>query len=287
MVFILNVINLLFQKFRLILYTLWTLFKHEIPKNELCLRIDVVILVIEKDLEILPLCIEGIKINVIHNIENIYIVAPEIESIKQFCRSNNLVYVCENEVLGYSPDKINYFVHNNFNRSGWIFQQLVKLSGKVGTARYYLVIDSDHILLSPHSFITDDNLMIFYQSSEFHFQYYKMNRQLIGSYRNSLFSFVSHKMLFDKEEIHRLHSEIEKNHRNIFQWDEIIISNLDKKEMSCFSEFELYGNYISRKQKISFPWRQKSLRKDKFMAYNDLKKRYAKYWSVTFPSYLN
>ena len=69
--------------------------------------IDVVIPVVAKDLGTLPLCIEGVRRQVQHPIENIYLVAPDDERVKQFCREWGLVYVEETTVLGFGPKALN------------------------------------------------------------------------------------------------------------------------------------------------------------------------------------
>ena len=61
--------------------------------------IDVVIPCIEKDLQILPLCLQGIRKNIDNPVKDIYIVAPDTEMIRRFCSENDLVYVDEIIVL--------------------------------------------------------------------------------------------------------------------------------------------------------------------------------------------
>lgn len=282
-----KIIQFIFQKIRHLFYLIWVNFFSKSVKPNLLISIDIIIPIIEKDLVILPLCLEGLKNNVSHKIENIYIIAPDNKLIKEFTKTNNLIFIDENTVLGYSSKDINYTTTNGLNRSGWIFQQLLKLSGRVGTSKYYLVIDADHILLKPHVFITENNLMVFYQSSEYHIPYYKNINKLIKFYPTSLFSYVSHKMIFDKEELKKLHLKIEMASNKKLNWDEIILSSIDINENSCFSEFELYGNYLDKRNKILLPWRQKTLNKNILKNYNELQNIYSKYWSVTFPSYLN
>jgi hypothetical protein len=277
----------LIQKLRHLIYLIWCNFTSKSSNANLAIGIDVVIPIIEKDLEILPLCIAGLNANINNKIKDIYIVASNSDKIKEFAHTNNLIFVDESTVLGYSPKDINYITTDGLNRSGWIFQQLIKLSAQVGTSRYYLVIDSDHILLKPHTFINEENLLLFYQSSEFHYPYYKMNNKLINNYSTSIFSYVSHKMIFDKEEIKKLHFKIETCSKTSLNWDKIIIASLDTKESSCFSEFELFGNFVDKNKKLLRPWRQKALHKNKLTSYENLQKQYLEFWSVTFPSYLN
>ena len=99
--------------------------------------IDVVIPIIAKDLRILPLCLEGVRHCVANKICKIYIVAPDQKEIRTFCDEHKLEFVDECAVFGYSPKSLNLITAGGLDRSGWLFQQFVKLSGNVGTCRHY------------------------------------------------------------------------------------------------------------------------------------------------------
>lgn len=281
-----RILSVIIRRLNFLLYQIWAKFKSNSVEANSLISIDIIIPIIEKDIKVLPLCLEGLRKNVRNIINEIYIVAPKIDQITDFTKNNNLIFIDENSILGYSSKDINYLTINGLDRSGWIFQQLIKLSGKLGTSRYFLVIDADHILLKPHTFLTQENLMVFYKSSEFHFPYYKMNYKLLKVISVPFLSYVSHKMIFDKEDLIRLHRNIERCSHNKLNWDKIILSNLDVNESSCFSEFELYGSFVNSTKKIMLPWKQKALKRNKLTSFEDLKNHYSKYWSVTLPSYL-
>ncbi|MEG1728252.1 MAG: DUF6492 family protein [Bacteroidaceae bacterium] len=254
-----------------------------VPSRE---EIDVIIPVIEKDLLILPLCLEGIKHALVNRIKNIYIVAPNVHAILDFCATNHVLFIDEVSVLGYGPREINYKV-GDVDRSGWIFQQLLKLSGTMGDCEHFLVIDADNILIAPHTFFTSDHKYVFYQSKEFHAPYHQIAQQLIGALSIPLLSYVDHKMLFSKAILAKLKARItEKASQE--SWDKIILKNLDTNEMSSFSEYETYGMFVPKSQKRLLPWRNKTLRYDALLSYDELCDKYAKrYLSVTFPEYMN
>lgn len=259
----------------------WRSFPKLEPSEE---PIDVVIPIIEKDLNILPLCLEGIKRCVVHNIKDIYIIAPCKEEILIFCDKHNLRYIDENCVFGYSPRELNVITTSGINRSGWMFQQFIKLSGKIGTCRYYLCIDADHILIKPHVFLTKNGETVFYMSYENHQPYYDEIRRLLPGTDIAGLSFVAHKMLFDKEEIEKLHREISlKNDGK--PWQQAILDTIDRNTIAGFSEFETYGNFVTKK--ILMPWKQKRLPYSKLRDFNTLKRKYEKSrWSLTFPDYM-
>lgn len=273
----------LLRKLRLFVFNIWqkTSSTDDLPADD-C-EIDVVIAVIEKDMAALPLCIEGLRKNLAHTIKNIYLVAPANEKIENFAEQHGLIFTQENTVLGYTPASINYVLDSGFNRSGWIFQQLIKLSGKIGTCRHFLVIDADHILLKRHIFLSGGKT-IFYQSFDNNIPYYNNIKRLLGFYPVHWFSYVSHKMFFDKEQLQRLHEAIEK--RSQCSWDTAIIRNLKTSEHSDFSEFELYGHFMPSQKKIHLPWKELPLHIDKLSSLEILRQSYPGNRSVTFSSYL-
>lgn len=67
-------------------------------------------------------------------------------------KEHHLIFVDENEVLPITKKDINYICKDGRDRSGWLFQQLLKLAGNIGTCENFITIDSDHILLKPHTF---------------------------------------------------------------------------------------------------------------------------------------
>ena len=251
------------------------------------IEIDVIIAAIPKDLEILPLCLKGIRSCINHKIGNIYIISPEEQVIIDFCREKDVIYVNEKSVLGYTPRDLTAIFNKDLkSRKGWIFQQLLKLSGKVGTSDYYLCIDADHVLIKPHTFITENGKHVFYQSSEYHSPYYKNLVKLMkGSLRLSPLSYVAHKMIFSRAEVQKLQKHLETIYKTY--WNKAIMINLDENEKAGFSEFELYGNFVEQNKKYSRPWKESILEYSKITNFEDLQLKYSsKFNSLTFPEWL-
>ena len=274
------------SQLRKIRYRLFAWCRHPrlVPAQE---PIDVVIPIIAKDLHILPLCLEGVRSQVSHPIQNIYIVAPSQPEIIQFCRERQLEFVDEQTVFGFSPSSLQLQVTlpdgRVKDRSGWLFQQLVKLSGRIGTCRHYLCIDADHVLIRPHVFLTEAGQTVFYMSYEEHQPYYDNIRRLMPELKLAALSFVDHKMLFDKEQLQTLHTALEQ--RTGQTWIEAIINSYDRRCEAGFSEFELYGNFVT--EKVLRPWLQKRLPYTKLADYDTLRRKYASSrWSLTFPDYM-
>jgi hypothetical protein len=274
------------RKLRYLLFS-WRRFPKLNPATE---PIDVVIPLVAKDLRIFPLCLEGIRHCVPHPVKDIYIVAPPQQEVIDFCKDNGLVFVDESSVFGFNPKEINLQIPRSdgtlWNRSGWFFQQLLKLSGKVGTCRYYLCIDADHILIRPHVFLTDDRKTVFYMTYEDHQPIKDWLQRLMPDMPLASLSYVDHKMLFDKEQLEVLHEEITRRWGK--PWLEALIDSYDRtlSTPSAFSEFELYGNFV--KEKVLRPWLQKRLSYKKLADYETLCRQWSgSRWSLTFPDYMN
>lgn len=272
---------------RQIICKMWELLTPRVLEPS-AIPIDVVIPIIRKDLDILPLCLEGVRRQVCQHIQDIYVVAPDDGDIKAFCEREHLVFVDETTILQLAPQELGLIATrrdgSKIDRSGWLFQQLVKLSGNIGTCDYYLTIDADHILLQPHVFLTSDGQTVCYMSDECNTAYYKNIRRLTKHHYGSLLSYVDHKMLFSKQELARLRAMITQKNGGK-EWKSAILDAYDRGETSGFSEFELYGDFIRRK--IKQPWRHLKLGYGSLADYEELAARYAgKYHCITFPCYL-
>jgi hypothetical protein len=274
------------SQLRKIRYRLFA-WRHFPPLKASQQEIDVVIPIVAKDLHILPLCLEGVRQQVAHPIKDIYIVAPAEQEIISFCEANRLRFVDETSVLGFSPKELNIVITNpdgtTRNRSGWLFQQLVKLSGRIGTCRHYLCIDADHVLIRPHVFLTEDDKTVFYMSYEEHQPYYDNIHKLIPEFPLDKLSYVDHKMLFDKEQLARLHETLSQLSGR--SWIETIIASYDRSSFAGFSEFEIYGNFVQ--DKVRRPWLQKRLSYRHMADYATLQRKWSgSRWSLTFPDYM-
>lgn len=284
-----KVYTFLFGTGRSIAYDVLSLLPSKMPKAG-TEPIDVVIPVIAKDMDILPLCLEGLRSNCNNRIGGIYLVAPALQEIMDFADANGLTFVDEGAVLGYGPRDIGFIDRSGNDRSGWIFQQLLKLSGNVGTNRYYVTIDADHILMRPHTFLTERNECVFYMSKEYYFPYYLTQQALTGQFPYQWLSYISHKMVFDKEQLQALHRQIETSHGGQSpreSWDRVIVDTLKATPLSSFSEFELYGHCYPATRKLRLPWRQTELRKSpkQQITCEELAALYPKALSITFPDY--
>lgn len=245
--------------------------------------IDVVIPAIEKDLGTLPYVIDGIRTKVKHRIGRIYVVSPPSLRIKRLCRKKSCTFVNEKKVLPIGKKNIVYR-SKKWERSGWLYQQLLKLgSSRIVRKRHYLVMDADTVLVSPHRFRIGAKT-VFYCRGWSQPEYYRTYRKLVGRKAPSPRSFVAHYMLFDKIKLGRLKRRIEARHGK--PWYRAILSSIDRTKQYGFSEFETYGNFLyaeNPRQTLLRSARNKSLRGSPARLSPAAIRRYArKYRSISF-----
>ncbi len=248
--------------------------------------LDIVIPTLGQDLELLGTSIKSTSL-LKHTIKNIFIIAPWSQKLSDFCRDHSCILIDESTVLPYTKDKLGYIV-NGKDRNGWLFQQLLKLnSDSFVQSENYLVLDSDTVIISPYSFISNGKF-IFQESTEWNAEYFKMFDRMFGYRAKNKLSFVCHMMIFNKSLLAELKRELcEKHHKS---WDATIVENIDHNQHSGFSEFETYGNWmhIHHRDKLrKVPFYNQSITRDKLIDISKIQMRYSKhYTSVSFHTYV-
>lgn len=204
--------------------------------------LDVVIPTTEKDLIVLEHCIDSIRRFLKHPLGNIYIVSPQNDIIKQIVNEKKCIFIGETNVIeNLSKEDIHYSV-NGIDRSGWLFQQLLKLSvDTFAKHEHILVMDSDTILVHPVKYLHKEKTIL--NTSDEHYEtYFTVYRNLMKENPISPKSFIAHGMLFSKQYLQEMKQFI--SQRNQKNWAEAILNNVDYSDPSGFSEYETYGNYL-------------------------------------------
>lgn len=127
-------------------------------------------------------------------------------------------------------------------RSSWIYQQLLKIFCHeiiYDICDNYLVIDSDTIVTRPIFF--DLSKFQYCIASENHYPYKEIFTKITNQ-KSKDFSFVYHHMMFNKKYLQELVNYVEKLHDKSFF--NTLLDNLNYFESSCFSEWDLYGNWM-------------------------------------------
>lgn len=206
--------------------------------------LDVVIPTTDKDLAVLEHCINSIRKFLKHPLGEIYIVSPPNDIIRRVANENKCIFIDETTVIkNFTKQNIHYSV-NGKDRSGWLFQQLLKLSvDTFAKNEHILVMDSDTLLVHPVKFLHKGKTIL--NTSDEHYEtYYDVYRNLMKEDPVSPKSFVAHGMLFSKQYLQEIKQFI--SQRNQKDWIEAIISNVVYSDSSGFSEYETYGNYLLR-----------------------------------------
>lgn len=212
--------------------------------------IDVVIPCVEKDLEILSLCIRSIR-QYCKNIRRIIVVSPSkfTDEAEWFGESN---FPFSMKEIALSLTKSEYaaksFLSRNDSRCGWYFQQLLKLYAPFvipDISANVLVVDADVVFLNDVSFQDESGAPLFNVGSEYHAPYFgHMNRLLPGLKKQfEQFSGISHWMLFQHSILEDLFQNVENRHGQEF-W-KVFCSCVDQKEIHAAgaSEYEIYFNF--------------------------------------------
>jgi hypothetical protein len=260
----------------------------------------------KKELEILPLCLEGILNGVDSGLKNLFIIAPnhEITEIKAVVPSE-VIIISDEEII---PSEISSYIFKNIpeHRQGWIKQQVLKiLSAYQINENGVLIIDADTVLLRPQKWLDLDGNQNLQISAEFHDVYQKNLEQFMklrNVSRNSSFeklgvSFVTHYQLMQPAVLKELfENQGDSIDKGILGW----LQTIDfTSTMSPISEWHTYGTFLANAHadKIRLTqWRNKSIPRNnnsvkfnlpyKKLTLNQLKLEFPKLNSVSFHHYL-
>lgn len=135
-------------------------------------------------------------------------------------------------------------------RTGWIFQQLIKLTAwrYIPTlSEVYLVWDSDTVVYRRLGF-TDASRRAFLlgKSYDLHPPYFRHIERMIPCMATRFLphSAICHHQVFCKRILEGMFSMVEGLHDGV-PFELVFLSMLDKNEKACCSEYELYANYIT------------------------------------------
>lgn len=207
--------------------------------------IDVVICAINKDYNILVHTIDSIRKYIRHPLGNIYIICPLSVKIKAICEQKKCVLVDENSVLTITKKDINFKVGET-DRSGWIFQQLLKWGADKFTENdNFLVTEADTVFCRPRVFMHNDRFIFPVSNYLCHIPYFRAINDLIGIKVLPLINLTSHHALYNKKMLQSLKNDIEKHCG--MKWYKAIIAKADRNEGSAVSDYESYGQYVLSK----------------------------------------
>jgi hypothetical protein len=248
--------------------------------------IDCLIVAAAKDTAVLGYTVDGLRRNHCHPHPRITIIGQDDASLQELASRLGVNFVSEGDVLPIAKSNIDYRV-NGIDRSGWLFQQLLKLGGdKIAKTEHYLVIDADTVLVRPQTFLRDGKPVLLH-SDEHHAPYFDVAATLLGHRTTNPLSHVAHMMLFSVDRVRKLRQHLEKRHGGT--WYDAIIANTRRDTGSGFSEFELYGQWCE----MTYPtdtiheyWHGRSLTHDQLRPLAELEQMFGTaHRAVSFHSY--
>lgn len=195
------------------------------------------------DLPMLPLVVDGIRQHVRHPIVGVTIVSASTPEVRAAVDALGACFVDEDAAIAIRRDDIDYFPEGT-DRRGWLFAQLLKLhADQITGSRFTLCCDADTVYVRPRVFLTPGGRQILEASPrEYHQPYFEAYARFTGLSPVNAVSYVAHQMLFDTRVLSALREHVARVHRMSFS--EAVLACVDREEMSAFSEFETYANFL-------------------------------------------
>jgi glycosyltransferase involved in cell wall biosynthesis len=248
--------------------------------------IDVIIPVDVKDLKTLPITLESVRENLNHPIASISIISQKLTQIERLAKSLQVEWIDEREIV---EQRKSYFdpVAYEFERSGWLYQQFLKLSvDKVGSAHHKFILDADNVFIGKQAFEQNGKILQPI-SRNYHASYFESYSRLMGKDPINHTSAICHFMMIKVDHLRELRIEIERKHN--CNWKDAIYGSIDLTDPSGFSEYELYGHYVQE----SFPseyqtiiYEMLDLPPGKLRELAKLKREYSEYRSIGFQQWM-
>lgn len=196
--------------------------------------------------------------------ENIYVITNKanFNSFEKFSQNSRLRFWDEDEIVdGLKLTDIQQYLTKRLGtgqRAGWYFQQFLKLgiALRPELSSDYLVWDADCVLLRPLQFVSPSGKVIITKSNEFHKPYFETLSKLLQIEREVDFSFISEHLVFNKELVLKMLSQIENKPGQ--PWWLTILDLIQDNNLaeSGFSEYETYGNFVFAINPEAFEFRE-------------------------------
>ena len=161
--------------------------------------------------------------------DNIYIDAPNRVEVSH---KNKPISILDEDAIDIDINDIRY-------RPNWIYQQFIKLCQDFTKNNLYLCVDSD-LIFNRTFYLFDDlnNLKFFISSNEQeHRPYFNFMKDVYGLDKQTDHTFINDFMMFDKS----ICREIVPDKQELLK-----ICNEKLNDDFLLSEFELYGNYVTK-----------------------------------------
>ncbi len=196
---------------------------------------DILITTAPKDFNKLKFNYESIIQNITGVDEVIYVSPTIIPS--EYLPNKNVFCFTDNCALDFD-----FFLINDAHRRGWYRQQFIKLFQEL-TISDYLVIDSDVFICKPLS-ISDTQPIFFFGKDQLHQPYFNLMKDILNLDRVYPHSFICEMMYFKRDLINEILKYLGVDPYEFF--DRCVDYINAANDASGFSEYELYGNFVTK-----------------------------------------
>lgn len=199
-----------------------------------CEPLTIVVPAVEKDAQPLTHCLKAANQMMRHPLAAKLVIGPESAAIREIAAKAGWEFVLEDRFLPRPSTELKC--------RGWVLQQFIKFNAAfhVPTGNY-LVLDADTVFLKPQTFFRSGKSILRY-SDQYELLYNRSLELVFGNRRRFPVSFVTHHMVFNRDQVAGLLKVIEQRFKK--RWWEAMLHEIDKGNLISFSEFEFYGNYI-------------------------------------------
>jgi hypothetical protein len=129
------------------------------------------------------------------------------------------------------------------NHEGWYVQQYIKLFQKV-TEDDYLEVDADVFFNRKVDIIDSGKPSFLFGRDQYHVPYFNLMERVFDLEKVYPYSFINETMFFKRSIINQFLDSFKIDARGFF---ELILNEVNRvNEMSGFSEYEFYGNYVTK-----------------------------------------
>jgi hypothetical protein len=199
---------------------------------------DILITVAEKDFNKLRFVIKSIYTN-LEGFKDIIVIANT--TLPYRYRISSIKYLTDNDMFYVDPALFEGYA---IKRRGWYIQQFIKLFQQV-TSDEYLVVDAD-VYFNRKVEVIKDGIPVFLLGKEqYHKPYFMYTDMMFGFDRVYPYSFINEVMYFKREYIEHMVASKEMKTSDFIK-DSINIINFINHPTSSFSEYETYGNYVTK-----------------------------------------
>lgn len=153
---------------------------------------------------------------------------------------SDVQYFLDKDIIDFDFSR---FEGNIKVREGWYKQQFIKLFQNI-TSDDYLVVDSDVYFNKKIDIIENGKPSFLFGKDQHHLPYFRFMKMILNLDKVYPHSFINETMFFKRIIINHILSFIKSNAHGFFELAVDALNEINDK--SGFSEYELYGNYVTK-----------------------------------------